>query len=67
MVVRIQSGEAKKLINQGIVRVLCGEEDYNLIQLLSANNTYCFTAMRDVGAEVYCDGESYNCLPQFMY
>ena len=46
MVVRIQSGEAKKLINQGIVRVLCGGEDYNLnklckfkkilIQLLSA-------------------------------
>ena len=33
MVVTIQSGEAKKLINQGIVRVLCGGEDYNLNEL----------------------------------
>ena len=33
MVVTIQSGEAKKLINKRIVRVLCGGEDYNLNEL----------------------------------
>ena len=59
MVVTIKSGEAKKLINRGILTVSCGEDHYNLNELRKFynyrdtryrvhcfNNNYCFNYMQ---------------------